>query len=298
MHSHQHVALGTTDATPGTRSTILKLDDVCFSYPSGPYVLDRVSLSIASGEILGIIGPSGSGKSTLLHIIAGLVQPTAGTIGRHYGDSDGHPLSMVFQKDTVLPWLTVAENVSLFARFRKHGLHRSLWQLTSRRTSPPRALLDHRVHELLETVGLADRADAYPYQLSGGMRRRLAFLTAVAANPQVLLLDEPFSSVDEPTRIGIHQDVFRIARTMGMTAVLVTHDLAEAITLSDRIVILTKRPARIAREQVVPFGDDRQIRELRETPEYLDLYGTLWHELVAQIPTRGRESDPGDRDGS
>ncbi|MEX2194316.1 MAG: ABC transporter ATP-binding protein [Thermoleophilaceae bacterium] len=259
---------------------ILTLRDVRFSYPSGTEVLEGVSLSIGAGEIVGIVGPSGCGKSTLLSLIAGLARPTGGRISRDLRGSRRHTLSMVFQKDTVLPWLTVAENVRFFTRFKRHGARRS-------RLRRGRDSIDDRVEELLEMAGLSDGGDAYPYQLSGGMRRRLAFLTAVAVYPQILLLDEPFSSVDEPTRIGIHQDVFQIARKMDMTALLVTHDLAEAITLCDRVVILSNRPASIASEQEVPFGDNRRMLELRETPEYLEIYARLWHDLTEQIAAGG-----------
>jgi NitT/TauT family transport system ATP-binding protein len=262
------------------RPVILELRDLRFSYAGGIDVLDGVSLSIPTGGIVGIVGPSGCGKSTLLSLVAGLSTPTSGTIARQRVDPKRHPLSMVFQKDTVLPWLSVADNVRLFARFKRHG-GRSAMDRLRRRSGDQE--LDDRVAELLTIGGLSDRADAYPYQLSGGMRRRLAFLTAVAADPEVLLLDEPFSSVDEPTRVGIHQDVFRIARMMNMSAMLVTHDLAEAITLCDRVVILSNRPARVATSYEIPFGEERQMLELRETKQYLELYGHLWHDLSQQI---------------
>jgi ABC-type nitrate/sulfonate/bicarbonate transport system ATPase subunit len=134
------------------------------------------------------------------------------------------------------------------------------------------------------------------------MRRRVAFLAAVAPDPAILCLDEPFSSVDEPTRIGIHQDVFRITRMMGTTTLLVTHDLAEAITLCDRVVILSNRPARISRVYDMPFGDDREMLAIRETNEFLQMYRQLWHDLSAQIaagsgPTR-RGSRPAVSDGA
>jgi ABC-type nitrate/sulfonate/bicarbonate transport system ATPase subunit len=151
------------------------------------------------------------------------------------------------------------------------------------RRHAPDSQLDERVQELLAVGGLSDYADAYPYQLSGGMRRRVAFLAAVAPDPQILLLDEPFSSVDEPTRIGIHQDAYRITRMMEMTTVLVTHDLAEAITLCDRVVILSRRPSAVSKEYVIPFGESRQMLKIRETDEYLALYKSLWHDLGAQI---------------
>jgi ABC-type nitrate/sulfonate/bicarbonate transport system ATPase subunit len=286
-----------TPAHPRTgEPAVVALHEVAFSYPDGTQAIDGISLSVGLGRIVGIVGPSGCGKSTLLSLIAGLAVPTRGDVDLSLPDPSRHPLSMVFQKNTVLPWLTVAENVNFYARFRSNGGHtrlrnsvRGLWGLARRERHPhPGQRLDERAAELLAMIGLADKGDVYPYQLSGGMRRRLAFLTAVAADPQILLLDEPFSSVDEPTRIGIHQDVFRIARTMGMTTLLVTHDLAEAITLCDTVLILSNRPAQIVRRQETGFGEDRQMLELRETPKFLDLYAGLWHELTTQIQ-RGEE---------
>jgi NitT/TauT family transport system ATP-binding protein len=273
---------------------ILRLSDVHFSYPDGTPVINGLSLAVPRGAIVGIVGPSGCGKSTLLNLLAGIARPTAGRIERDFVPGT-HPISMVFQKDTVLPWLTVAENVTFYARFKTHGVKRGLIKrLTSRRSRGGAGVLEPDVADLLRFIGLLDRADAYPYQLSGGMRRRLAFLTAVAAKPQVLLLDEPFSSVDEPTRIGIHQDVFRIARSMQMTAILVTHDLAEAISLCDQVLILSSRPTSVVRNEAMPFGDDRQMFELRETPEFLEAYANLWHALTAQIRTPTTQQGPND----
>lgn len=269
--------------------------DVVFEYPDGTRAVDGLTLDIGAGSTVGIVGPSGCGKSTLLGLVAGLLRPTAGTIMRRQPDPRRHPLSMVFQRETLLPWLTAAENVRLYALFRGHGIPRSrLTRALDRRRASSSDELDARVETLLNFVGLGDSAKKYPYQLSGGMRRRLAFLTAVAPNPQVLLLDEPFSSVDEPTRVAIHQDVFRVTRTMQTTTILVTHDLAEALSLCDRVIILTSRPARVAHDHAVDFGDDRVMLKLRETPEFLRLYAQLWHDLSAQIeksndaPAEGR----------
>jgi len=267
---------------------ILELREVHFSYPNGLRVLDGISLAVPAGEIVGIVGPSGCGKSTLLALIAGLARPSFGSIERRFDKSGRHPLSMVFQKDTLLPWLTAAENVRFFARFKKHGYKHRLFPPARPKRSTRK--LDARVMELLEMGHLADHAKAYPYQLSGGMRRRLAFLAGVAVDPQLLLLDEPFSSVDEPTRVGIHQDVFHIARKMKMTMFLVTHDLAEAITLCDRVLILTNRPARTVRQDAIPFGDERQMLELRKSETFLELYGGLWNELSRQIAASGADA--------
>jgi NitT/TauT family transport system ATP-binding protein len=257
----------------------IALDNVAFAYDDKVPVIEGLSLNIGAGETVGIVGPSGCGKSTLLALIADLQKPSGGQLSTRLEANQRHPLSMVFQKDTLLPWLTVANNVLFFSRLGK-GRRSAAFR---RHASDSR--LDERVQELLAVGGLSDYADAYPYQLSGGMRRRVAFLAAVAPDPQILLLDEPFSSVDEPTRIGIHQDAFRITRMMEMTTVLVTHDLAEAITLCDRVVILSRRPSAVSKEYVIPFGESRQMLKIRETDEYLALYKSLWHDLGAQIAT-------------
>lgn len=278
------IETGTVEA-----ATALRLSDVGFDYPDGTVVLRGTCTSVRSGDVVGIVGPSGCGKSTLLHLVAGLIHPTSGTIDRQAaGDrSSRHQLAMVFQGDTLLPWLTVRENVALYSRFRTHGMpNSSAVRRISRsllRRSASRTDLDDRVDALLELVGMADRAAFYPYQLSGGMRRRVAFITAVASQPQILLLDEPFSAVDEPSRIAIHQDVYEILRLLGITAVLVTHDLAEAVTLCDRILIMGKRPAGIVDEYEISFGRSRDMLAIRAGDDYLQAYGKLWSRLSDEI---------------
>lgn len=273
------------DRDDSAGAVAITLDDVHFSYPDGTHVIDGLSLNVRVGETVGIVGPSGCGKSTLLSLISGLAAPERGVAGCRDDGSGRHPLTMVFQNDTLMPWATAAENVRMFARFRSNGLRRGrLGRLVGRGPNPEAlSALDERVEELLNLAHLSANAGSYPRQLSGGMRRRLAFLTGIAPNPQILLLDEPFSAVDEPTRVGIHQDVHRIQRLMHTTTVLVTHDLAEAATLCDRVVILSNRPAVIAHEHVVPFGEDRNMLELRESPEFLELYGALWRDLSEQM---------------
>jgi NitT/TauT family transport system ATP-binding protein len=275
---------------PSHEQAAVELADVRFSYGEN-VVLEGITATIPAGSIVGVVGPSGCGKSTLLALIAGLLDPGSGTVERNL-HAGRHPLSMVFQRDTLLPWLTAAENVRLFARFRQHGLRRRIPLVTRRARNPGRSSkqVDARVQELLAQVGLAGQGEKYPYQLSGGMRRRLAFLVAVAAEPELLLLDEPFSSVDEPTRLGIHQDVFNIARHMRMTTILVTHDLAEAISLCDRVFILRKTPSVIVHTHEIPFGEERTMLQIRETPEFLQAYARLWHDLSEQI-ARGAAAD-------
>ncbi len=251
---------------------ILGLDHVAYSYPNGTLAIGDVSFGIAPGEVVALVGPSGCGKSTLLKLIAGLARPTRGRIdfaGRGRSGAGAQPfLTMMFQEDTLLPWHNARENAGLYFRYqgRRHS-----------------AEAKRRVDELLEMVGLTQAAHRYPSQLSGGMRRRLAFITAVAPQPQVLLLDEPFSALDEPTRLAIHQDVLHIIRTTGMSCCLVTHDLGEAISLSDRVVVLGKSPTRVVTEVAIDLGSERDILRLREQPRYLELYGELWSALRRQI---------------
>jgi NitT/TauT family transport system ATP-binding protein len=248
---------------------IISVDDLSYRYPDGTLALDGLSLELGHHARLGVVGPSGCGKSTLLSIVAGLAPPTNGEVSvPKAAKSATHPLSMVFQKDTLLPWLTVRDNVGFY-----FSLHKD------KRTRDTNNWID----ELLALARLDKVGDRYPYQLSGGMKRRVAFISAVAPKPQVLLLDEPFSSLDEPTRIGIHQDVLRISNEIGMAIILVTHDLAEAVSLSDEVVILTSGPGRVATRHSVPFGHERNVNELRETEEFLKLYGALWHNLSVQI---------------
>jgi len=272
---------------------VLRLSDVTFTFPDGTHVLADISGAVERGMILGVVGPSGCGKSTLLSILAGLRAPSTGKVERNLR-GDRHALSMVFQPDTLAPWLTVEENARFFAKFRVHHQRRShLAKLVRamRRETGSIDALDERLMKLLQMVHLDQRLHAYPYQLSGGMRRRLQFLSGIAPEPEILLLDEPFSAVDEPTRVALHQDAFNVVRTLGTTTILVTHDLAEAVTLCDRIVILSNRPARVAAIHEIPFGQQRDVLGIRGSQEFLELYGKLWDELSEQIRDTPQEFD-------
>lgn len=251
-----------------------------FAYVPSVPVLEDVSFTLREGSVLGIVGPSGCGKSTVLSILAGLHRPGSGTVrwAPQATSKDRHKLAMVFQRDTLLPWLTASDNAALHFRFRN--------------SHTPKAEARERVAALMKMAGLEGSEGKYPYQLSGGMRRRVAFLTAVAPQPRTLLLDEPFSSLDEPTRVAIHQDVLRIIKRLGITVVLVTHDLAEAISLCDDVLILSTRPARVFKQHHIPFGDDREMLRLRQTPEFLGLYATLWEQLSIQIRRGDHTFDP------
>jgi NitT/TauT family transport system ATP-binding protein len=259
----------------GAPGALLELDRVSYSYPSGLQAVAELSLSLRAGSRLGIVGPSGCGKSTLLRLITKLAEPSHGRISVNSADdSRGRAVvTKVFQEDTLLPWLTVRKNIGLYFQLHPGLLSKSK--------------VDARTDELLSMVGLEGFGDAYPRQLSGGMRRRVAFLAAIAPRPQLLLLDEPFSSVDEPTRVEIHQQVRRILDEFQIATVLVTHDLAEAVSLMDQVAILSARPARVTEVKNISLSDTSDLFALRGSPEFLELYGQLWESLSHEI-RRGR----------
>jgi len=258
--------------------------NLSFAYPAGTVALRGLSLAIQAREVVGIIGPSGCGKSTLLRIISGLLPAGTGTVEvRPAAGGEPHPaLSMLFQEDTLVPWMKVASNAGLYFKFNN---------------GHSRQEVRKRIDELLTMVGLREFRNAYPSQLSGGMRRRAALVAAVAPHPQLLLLDEPFSALDEPTRVGIHRDMLTLIKTLEITCCLVTHDLAEAITLCDRILVLSARPGRLIRSVEVGLGPDRDLREIRSTPGFLSLYAELWNlleQLTHEVP-QGPIADRGPR---
>jgi ABC-type nitrate/sulfonate/bicarbonate transport system ATPase subunit len=258
------------DVVAGSGDDLVRLQNVAYAYPDGTEALQDVSLHVGPREIVSIVGPSGCGKSTLLGLLAGFLKPTKGQLVWSPGlvsDEARLKMTLVFQKDTLLPWKTVARNVM-------SGLK---YQAMTRKERRDRA------SSLLDLVGMREHADRYPYQLSGGMRRRTAFLTGVAPMPAVLALDEPFASLDEPTRIGIHREVHEIVHRVGMSVVLVTHDIAEAVSLSDRIYVMTNRPARIREEFAIPFGPNRDVTVLRENSDFLEYYRRVWHALNEEI---------------
>jgi len=266
------VAQATMQVQDRANQALVAMKDLSFSYADGQPVLDEINLRIEVGTIVGVVGPSGCGKSTLLSILAGIVQPTAGDVAwAPEQRTDRHPISMMFQGDTLLPWLTVKQNV---------GLH---YRLVDRKRRPSPIEQRERVESLIRLAGLTGAEERYPYQLSGGMRRRTSFLAAVTPKPRTLLLDEPFSALDEPTRIAIHQDVHDVIKQQGITTLLITHDLAEAISLSDRVIVMTARPASVFKTFDIPFGSKRKMLELREDPEFLRLYGEIWEQLATQI---------------
>ena len=254
-------------------NVLLRISELEYSYSNGVSALGGVSMDIRSGQVSSLVGPSGCGKSTLLAAICGLVRPDSGQV-EWPSVSDGpdrqpsqHRVSLVFQKDTLLPWLSVRKNVAFGLRY----------------TDLTKQQVIRRVDSLLDMVALAEFQDAYPKELSGGMRRRVALLMGVAPMPQLLLLDEPFTGLDEPTRLGVHREFSRLIQELNMTAMIVTHDLSEALTLSDVVYVMSRRPTTVFTRYDIPFARKRDIFEVRETSDYQQTYARLWHDLCSQI---------------
>lgn len=248
---------------------VLKVRDVCLSYHtlSGKTpALSHISFDLMPGEFLSIVGPSGCGKSTLLNLIAGLLSPESGSV-----TLDGKKLSAgstevgyMLQKDHLLEWRSIYRNILLGLEIRK--------ELTPQKLANAEALL--------KTYGLDRFRDAKPSQLSGGMRQRAALIRTLVLEPELLLLDEPFSALDYQTRLNVSDDIGKILKTSGKPAILVTHDISEAISMADRVLILSARPATVQR--IVPIHldiKDRTPLSSRNAPDFKKYFNLIWKEL-------------------
>lgn len=231
-----------------------------FGGPSGLLALDRINLSVREREFLSILGPSGCGKSTFLRCIAGLAKPSKGTIqvSGEVVEKSPKNLGVVFQRDVLLDWRNILDNVFLPIDFR--GESRSDYA--------------ERARELLALFGLSGFEHHYPSQLSGGMRQRASICRALIHNPDLLLMDEPFGALDALTRDQLNVELQRIWSTAGRTIVFVTHSIAEAVFLSDRVVVFSPRPGRIALERVIDLPRPRKM-SIRQTPEFNRYVGEI-----------------------
>jgi NitT/TauT family transport system ATP-binding protein len=227
-------------------------------------VFNDFALDVRAGEFLSIVGPSGCGKSTLLQVVAGLIPATGGKVLLGGRDVTGEPAHMVYlfqqYSKSLLPWMTAEDNV--------------IFAFNHRLKLAPREARE-RAREHLAMVGLAESASSYPWQLSGGMQQRVAIARALSADPKVLLMDEPFSSVDALTRMELHALISELWERKRFTTILVTHDVDEAIFLSDRIALLTRRPATIAELIDTELERPRRAVETHEDPRFLSLRHTL-----------------------
>jgi NitT/TauT family transport system ATP-binding protein len=234
-----------------------------------------VSFSVRRGEFVALLGPSGSGKSTILNMIATLVKPSGGEIlidGRPVIAGRATPnVGYVFQRDTLFPWRTAADNIG-------YGLELAGVAAAER---------EERVAACIGQAGLKGFEQAYPSALSGGMRQRAALMRTLVVEPQILLMDEPFGALDTHTKIDMHEVLLRIWDREQQTVLFVTHDLGEALTLADRIILFSARPGRIKDMFEVDFARPRDAVKVRETPRYAELFQHIWHSLGEEF-LRGR----------
>jgi NitT/TauT family transport system ATP-binding protein len=239
------------------------------------HTLQDVSFEVAEGEFVAIVGPSGCGKSTTLNVLAGILAATRGKSwirGRDPSEAR-MDIGYVFQQDTVLPWKRVEDNIETGL-----ALH-----------NVPAAERKRRVAEQIEVMGLKGFERAYPNELSGGMRKRVALATVMAYNPSLLLMDEPFGALDAQTRVVLQDELLRVWELNRKTVLFVTHDLAEAIILADRVIVMTARPARIKSEYSVDLPRPRSAAKARLNPRFDELFMTIWNDLRDEISAQTGE---------
>jgi NitT/TauT family transport system ATP-binding protein len=236
------------------QEALLELRDINFAFPGEGLLLRGMNLGVRRGEFVSVLGPSGCGKSTIMNIAAGLLKASRGSIV-----FDGKPLEGInravgymTQGDTNLPWLTVARNIALPLELR----------------GVPAAERAQRVARVLQLVNLSDRADYYPSALSGGMKRRALLARSLVYDPPMLLMDEPFAALDAQLRETMHKELRATVNRLQESVLFVTHDISEAVLLSDRILVLAGRPLRVLASVEPPFGRDRDLDAVRTTPEF------------------------------
>jgi NitT/TauT family transport system ATP-binding protein len=267
--------------SPGARAGAPKVElrKVGLHYfgPQGEsHAFAEISLSVCAGEFVAIIGPSGCGKSSLLSLISGILEPTAGDVR-----IDGRPVltpsravGYMLQQDYLFEWRTILQNTLLGAEIQQADMRKAR----------------ERAMELLTLCGLGNVAHHLPRQLSGGMRQRAALARTLCTGPDIVLLDEPFSALDSQTRIALADDVSEILRREGKTAILVTHDIAEAVSMADRVIVMSRGPGRLKSEHAIGFAHDSLPGasrptpfEARSTPEFTGYFNILWRELDVHV---------------
>ncbi len=229
--------------------------------------LQDVSLTIMPGEFIVIVGPSGCGKTTLLRIVAGLDEQSHGHVVRRHADKAKPLTTTVFQEHAVFPWLSVEGNIGYGLRMR----------------GVPKSERETVVRSFLDKMGLRDYAKAYPHQLSGGMRQRVSVARAFANDPEILCMDEPFAALDEQNKAIMLEELMRIWSESRKTALFITHSLDEALVLSDKIIVMTAKPGRIAAVFENPLPRPRRTYEIRQDPAYGKLSNEIWSILRAEV---------------
>jgi NitT/TauT family transport system ATP-binding protein len=248
-----------------------------FTVPGGHVVtaLEDFDLDVPTGQFLTLVGPSGCGKTTFLRMLAGLESPTAGTIEVNGGSAGRPENSMVFQGDSIFPWMSVWQNAAYGLTVRGVG----------------RAEIKETVGHYLDATGLTKFADAYPHQLSGGMRQRVSIARAFANDPEILLMDEPFSALDEQNKTLLQAELLRIWDESRKTVVFITHSVDEAVTLSDRIMVMSAQPGRAKAFIDVPFERPRDVLQLRHEPAYGEIVYDIWSQLKEEVEKAKQQAD-------
>ncbi|UCH46683.1 MAG: ABC transporter ATP-binding protein [Betaproteobacteria bacterium] len=262
--------------------TALRLDDITCTFParggSAYCAVANASLAVGEGEFVSLVGPTGCGKSTLLNVAAGLLTPSAGSVEVFGAALTGmnDQAGYLFQSDALFPWRTARENVMLGLELR----------------GTPKRRAGQKADAWLERVHLAGHGDKYPHELSGGMRKRVALAQTLILDPKILLMDEPFSALDVQTRSLMENELLELWSQDRKSVVFVTHDLEEAISLSDRVVVLSAGPAsHPVGEFPINLSRPRDVSEVRLTPQFLDLHRTIWDALKVEVQkTHAKES--------
>jgi NitT/TauT family transport system ATP-binding protein len=246
-----------------------------FETQSGPVTaLSDITLTVEPGEFCVIVGPSGCGKTTFLRMLAGLESPTTGSLSITSQSGRAPSNAMVFQGRSVFPWLSVRQNIAYGLSLR--GVSRRERKAT--------------VERLLHVVGLEKFGNAFPHQISEGMRQRVAIARALAVDPDLLLMDEPFGALDEQTRLILQEELLRIWEQTGKTVVFITHSIDESLTLADRIVVMSAHPGRVKEIIEVPFARPRELTAVRSDPAFASLFSRIWTSLREDV-TRARAED-------
>ena len=263
------IAMAKAPAAAAADDAAVEVRHVAKVYPSGTEALRDINLRFPRGQLTTLLGPSGCGKTTLLKIIAGLIPATNGSVlvnGMSVTDP-GPERAFVFQDFALLPWATTLRNAAFGLELR----------------GVPRAEREEIAREHLREVGLAGFEERYPHELSGGMRQRVGLARALAVDADVLLMDEPFSAVDEQTRRKFQEDLLRLVAVERKTFIFVTHSIEEAVYVSDRVVLLSRQPGRVWREIETSLGSQGDPDEIRRSRHYLDLVDEIWQLLKQYV---------------
>jgi NitT/TauT family transport system ATP-binding protein len=251
------MAEASSDIDTAIADLAVSLRAVTKAYDNGVMALGPFDLDVRNGEFVSLLGPSGCGKSTALRLIAGLTAPTSGSVEvSHHGDEarPGRTIGFVFQEPTLMPWTSVRENVRLPLKL----------------AHAPGADADARVDAALASVGLAEFADSFPRELSGGMKMRVSLARALVTDPDILLMDEPFAALDEITRFRLNNDLLALWRNLKKTVIFVTHSVFESVYLSQRVIVMTQRPGRVGAEIKIDAAEPRG-EDFRTSTEYAHL---------------------------